>query len=115
MMFHLEHSCTIQRYTTSTDAYGNEKRTPADYAEEVPCRLITRAEKMADGVTGQILTSTGYRLLLAPDQDVIASDRITEIVNRAGVSIAGNYEVIAVIPHAGQMARLISCELEKVS
>jgi len=114
-MFHLIHSCTIQRYTITSDAYGNSKRTATDLALRVPCRLIERAEKMADGVTGQILTSTSYRLLLDPDQDVIASDRITDIVDRTGSAISGNYEVMAAIPHEGQMTRLITCELNKVS
>jgi len=107
--------CTIQRYAETTDAYGNVKRTAEDLDRYVPCRLITRAERMADGVTGQILTTTGYRLLLQPGQDVIASDRITEIANRAGEDIAGDYEVMAVVAHAGQMARIVTCELEKVS
>jgi hypothetical protein len=113
-MFHLINQCTIQRATVTTDPYGNDKETFSDHARRVPCRLITTVQKAADGITGQFLVSTGYKLLLAPDQDVIAGDRITEVVDRAGDSVAGEFDVVARIPSNGAMARIVTLELEKV-
>ena len=39
------------------------------------------------------------------------TDRITEIVDRAGASVSGDYEVMAAIANNGMMARFIACEL----
>ncbi len=114
-MFNLGYTCTIQRYEVTTDAYGNDTRTAADYTRRVPCLLITDKDKYLDGLTGQPLTVTAYKVLMAPDQDVIAGDRLTDIVDRGGSSVSGNYEVMAVMPRAGAMARLIELTVHKVA
>lgn len=114
-MFHLNHTCTVQRASVTTDRYGNEKRSYSDDSTLVPCRLITTMEKHADPITGQVITAAAYKLLLAPDTDALAGDRVTTIVSRAGTSVAGTYDVIAALPHSGAMARLKTLELEKVS
>lgn len=114
-MFHLSDTCTIQRYEATTDAYGNDTRTPADWARYVPCLVVTDKDLFMDNLTGQPMTATAYRVLVAADQDVIAGDRLTDIVNRGGSSVAGNFEVTGVIPRNGQMTRLVELTVNKVA
>lgn len=114
-MFHLSDQCTIQRYTASADPYSNETRTPEDWARFVPCKLITDKDQYVDALTGQPTIATSYKVLMKPDQDVIAGDRLTDFIDRGGNSIAGDYEVMAVIPRNGQMSRLTELMVNKVT
>lgn len=111
---HLIHRCNTQRYTASSQGYG-QKRTPAANLTAVHCRLQTKQQRAFNTLTGEWLVSTRYQMQFLRDADVIAGDRITAVTDEYGASIAGNFEVAGIIDRRAAMLRLKTAELNKVS
>jgi hypothetical protein len=111
---HLIHRCDVQRYTETSQGYG-EQRTPAAHLSDVHCRLKTEQQRAFNSLTGQWLVTTRYKLLVQFLEDITAGDRVTNIVDEYGVTDTHTYEVAGATPLRGHTLRLNKLELNKVS
>ncbi len=85
----LPHRCTIERdraRETSLDDHRGHVPDWQPVAEGVPCRLVTRTQRVPDGVLAESPTITTYTLLLSARQDIRPGrvDRIVDVTDRAG-------------------------------
>lgn len=110
----LHHRCDVQRYTTTAQGYGT-KRTAAAHLTGVYCRLMTKTERAYNSLTAQWLVDTRYRLLMPYTTDVLAGDRIANLVDEDGDAVAGVWEVTGVLKRRGRTARHLSLDLQKVA
>lgn len=119
---HLIHTCTIQRPTTpNRTSHRDAKPVWATQAIRVLCRLVIKAQRVADSATGERPIVTNYMLLLPADTDIRQGDRITQIIDERGVMELGNdnqtpaiYRVAAVMPRRASAQRHVSCQLDRV-
>lgn len=110
----LIHRCTVERRSGTAKPYGNQA-TYTDHLLSEHCRLITKAQRGFNSITGLFQVATSYTMLFRFDTDVQAGDRINSIVDEAGVSIAGNFEIEGVLPRRGQVSRHKAAVLNKVA
>lgn len=103
----LPHRCTIERdraRETSVDPHRQHRPDWATLAESVPCRLVTRTQRVPDGVLAESPVITTYTLLLSARQDIRPGrvDRIVSVTDRAGnVLEPGPFTVESVIRRTG--------------
>lgn len=120
--FHLIHRCDVERYAEveGTQGYG-EQKAPAAHLSRVHCRLKTEAQRGFNSITGQWVVSTRYKLLVQFDEDILAGDRITNLVDEYGKVDARRdgkphtYEVSGETPLRGHTLRLKKLELNQVT
>lgn len=110
----LIHRCTVQRRSTKQRGYGSEAKYDNLLTSE-HCRLVTKAQKGFNSITGQWVVTTNYLMLFQFGANVMAGDRVTGIVDESGAAISGNFEIEAVIPRRSQVSRLQAATLNKVS
>jgi hypothetical protein len=111
---HFDHRCDVQRYSLAVDAYNNQARTPGPHLSDVPCRLVIKAQRGFNSLTGQWMVTTAYKLFVVHSLDVKAGDRITNLVDETGSINAHNFEVEAALPHRGRTVQHRTLELRKV-
>jgi hypothetical protein len=115
----MPHRCTIERDRApyAPDAQRNHVRDYQPVATGVPCRLVTKTQRVPDGVLAESPVITTYTLLLSARQDILAGkvDRIVNVTDHAGNVIeAGPFTVESLIRRTGGTARShISVALER--
>ncbi len=70
------HRCTIQRATSTLDAYNNAKPEWTDVATNRPCRLVVKEQQRFTNERAEDAISTKYMLLLGASEDVLERDQI---------------------------------------
>lgn len=92
---------TVQRATTVIDSLGQPTPTWAAHLPSLPCRWWTKDEnEVMDGQKVAVFSPT--RILVPIGTDILVTDRITAIKNRAGVTLVGNtLQIRAVIRRRG--------------
>lgn len=119
---HLIHTCTIQRSVTpNRTSHRDAKPQWSNQAIRVLCRLVIKAQRVADSATGERPIVTNYLLLLPAETDIRQGDRITQIIDERGLMEFGNdqqtpaiYRVAAVMPRRSFTIHHISCQLDRV-
>jgi hypothetical protein len=111
---HLIHRCDIHRYSSTEQGYG-KKRVPSIEVTDVPCRLKEKVQRAFNSVTGQWMVDTRYTLQVEFGADLIAGDRVTNVVDEYGQAMLGNYEVAGVHHRRAASLRMKVAELNKVS
>lgn len=111
---HLVHRCDTQRYSEVTQGYGSQ-RTPTDHLYSLHCRFKTDVQRGFNSVSGHWVVSTGYKLMVEFDADVVAGDRVTNVLDERGQAIPGNYEVAGAMERRGQAMRHKTLVLNKVA
>lgn len=86
---HMPHVCTIERdraLETSVTAHRAHRPDWQTLTTGVPCRLVTRTQRMPDGVLAEAPVLTIYTLLLAPGVDIRpgGGDRVVNVTERTG-------------------------------
>lgn len=81
---HLIHTCTIQRATRTTDAYGNVVETWSDAATDVACRLVAKTKTVLVGETAEKAVLVTHTLLVRGDADLQDRDRISQVTYEDG-------------------------------
>jgi len=115
---HLIHRCTRQRATISPDELRQDiKDYSAQLLTDLPCRLVIKTQRIFSNDRAQLVTVTVYKLLLAPGADVVAGDRITDLVYEDGSEAqdAETFAVRAILPRRGRTVRHISLSLERIA
>jgi hypothetical protein len=99
---HFIHICSIQRagITIATD---------------VPCRLVAKAQRILDSVTGQAPIVTSYLMLFGRNTDVKPSDKIIQVTGQDGSIDPNVYEIRARLVRNARAIHHISVQLERVS
>ncbi len=99
---HFLHVCDIQRggKTVATD---------------VRCRLVAKAQRILDSVSGQAPIVTSYLMLFGRDTDVKSSDRIINVRFQDGTTDPNIYDIRARLTRNARAVHHISCQLERVS
>lgn len=119
---HLIHTCSVQRMTTpNRTSHRDAKPVWSNQMIRVSCRLVIKAQRVADSATGERPIVTNYLLLLPADTDIRQGDRVTQIIDERGVMELGNdnqtpaiYRVAAVMPRRASAQRHVSCQLDRV-
>lgn len=113
---HLIHACTVQRSTSASDAYRNARRTWTDHLKGVPCRLVSKAQRVISrDQTAQLVVVTTYTLLLPRDTDIIPDDRVTMTDTGDDFADVGPFRVAAVLPRRSMALHHVSVALERVN
>jgi hypothetical protein len=94
----LIHTCTIQRATTSENAYGGKSSSYGNYLVGVACRLESLSDKVLDTAQAAHPTVTDYRLMLPAGTDVTDEDRITDVQLNNEPSTLGTFTIEAIRP-----------------
>jgi hypothetical protein len=114
---HLIHTCDIERPEVYQDSYGEDKyRWPPDiptHLSEQRCRLIIKAQRVADSALAERPVITTYKLLLPAGTDVRQGDRITNVEDEEEVVDAGPFSVDEVLKRRARAVRHITLRLEK--
>lgn len=118
---HLIHLCRIQRPTTPNRTnLKTGKPTWADHLTSQRCRLVVKAQRVADSVTGERPVVTTYLLMLPAQTDIKPGDRVTDIYDEREVLEVGSdgetaaiFRVSAVLPRRARAQRHVSVQLEK--
>jgi hypothetical protein len=105
----LEHQTTILRdVPTSADPYGGRTVTAdAPTITAVACFLVTKSGREAVA-PDRVVVVEQVELLLPLDADIRKTDRVGDVVNKAGVTLlAGPMNVLDVLPHHDHLAAQI--------
>ncbi|MCC6192264.1 MAG: hypothetical protein IT318_24800 [Anaerolineales bacterium] len=111
---HLVHRCTIQRLRNPVpDGYQADQVQWADWLTDVPCRLVTKAQRVASDDRTQLAVLTSSKLLLPAGTDVAAEDcQVVNIVIEGGQVLAGPFGIAAVLPRRARTVHHVTVELE---
>jgi hypothetical protein len=107
----LVHRCTIERDRARESSITEHRTHRPDWrviATDVPCRLVTRTQRVPDGVLAEAPTITTYTLLLSPRADIRPGgiDRIVAVATRAGELLeAGPFTIDSVVRRSAGPAR----------
>ena len=102
----LEHSTTIIRdVATSTDPYGGRTVTAdAPTTTAVACFLVTKSGREAVAAD-RVVVVDQVELLVPLGTDIKATDRIGDVLNKAGVTLmAGPMNVLSILSHHDHLA-----------
>lgn len=110
----LVHSCSIERATSSDDAYGNASLVWTEIYSGVPCRLIEKTDRLVDPQKAQSTFITSYMLLVLPEYDIKERDRITQIDLGVPRELPAAFVIKNVTLRNGVTARHSSLSLEAV-
>jgi hypothetical protein len=73
----LNQTCTIQRYTSAEDDWGQPVKTWADYIEDEPCRVVEveSNDRYAEILQGAKVVLADFEVLLGPN-DITERDQM---------------------------------------
>lgn len=111
---HLIHRCDIERGRSIQDAYNHEVTTWHTHLTGVRCRLVAKAQRVADSVSGEFPVVNSYLLLLPTGTDVTIGDRVSNVVDEANETDTSSYRIESVLKRRARAVRHISVVLEKV-
>ncbi|MBX3056926.1 MAG: hypothetical protein KF770_10680 [Anaerolineae bacterium] len=111
---YLIHRCNTQRYTAVAQGYGRQ-RTPAAHLVAVHCRFKEEVRHAFNSVTGEWVVNTRYKLQVQRDEDIVAGDRVTGLIDEYGTAVPGDFEVAGGMTRRGASVRLRTLELNKVA
>ncbi len=115
---HYLHRCDVARARLVQDSYNAEKALwPPDipmHLTGVRCRLVSKAQRIADTATGEYPIITNYLLLIAAGTDVRVGDRVQNVVDETGATDVSTYRIEAVLPRRSRFVHHLSAQLEKV-
>ena len=96
---HLTHRCTVQRKSQSgTDGHNNPTYTWADQDTDVHCRLFEKKLRTLTDQQAEFVVVTEYRMLFERSADVLAGDRITDVVLDDGTEPGLTYVIDELLP-----------------
>lgn len=90
----LVHRCIVERDASSSasphrDPYRQRSPVWEVAATDVPCRLVTKQQRVVDTVTAEAAVVTVYLLLTLPDAPIVPTrSRVRAVTDRAGRPIA---------------------------
>jgi len=92
----LAHRARIEARTKREDRLGQTREAWEEKAHDVPCRLSDPrgGEVFTDRSRGVVRAD--YTLYFPPGTDICESDRVAEVVDRAGTVLAVDLEVLLV-------------------
>jgi hypothetical protein len=112
---HLIHSCTIQRQTAAPDdPYHQSAPVYGAHLEGVPCRLVTKAQRVVSDDRTQFVVVTVHKLLVPAGTDVTEDDRVVSVTLEDGVQ-KGPFGIGALLPRRARALHHVTLELEDVT
>ena len=107
-------TCDVKRFTTTVGVHQNKIPTEADHLTAEPCRYREVAQRGINGLTGELVVTTVYRMTFPVDADVRAGDRVTNITLDDGRVLTENFEVAGRLHKRPRLARTQTVRLNKI-
>jgi len=112
---HLIHSCTIQRKTSAPeDPYHQATPVYGAHLEGVPCRLVTKAQRVISDDRTQMVVVTTHKLLVEAGTDVTVDDQVVSVTLEDGAQV-GPFGIGALLPRRARALHHVTLELEDVT
>jgi len=112
---HLIHKCAIQRKTAAPDdPYHQATPVYGAHLDDVPCRLVTKAQRVMSNERAQMVVVTTHKLLVPADTDVTVDDQVVSVTLEDGAQV-GPFGIGALLPRRARALHHVTLELEDVT
>jgi len=101
----LDMKCTVQRRTTTVDAYEQPVTTLVDHLTDIPCHYWEESEKEVVGDANALVTQE--RIVFEANTDIADIDFITSVSGVDDTIVATNLNVIEVIKQINHVLAVI--------
>lgn len=112
---HLIHTCTIERATTTRDAYNHDVEAWAPQLSGLRCRLVIGTQRVAFSELAEKPVITTYKVLVPAGTAVDEGDRVVNVIVEDGTIEAGPFRIDSVLPRRGAGLHHITLLLERTT